>query len=69
MNDKKKNWKKYIQNIQIRIFTNIFQKKKNEPRLGPKIRSSLVTKISSGVEPYKLTLALGTYLKKMELRY
>ena len=37
---------------------------KIEPRLGPKIRSSLVTKISSGVEPYKLTLALGTSSEK-----
>ncbi|GIS29682.1 MAG: hypothetical protein Ct9H90mP2_00650 [Dehalococcoidia bacterium] len=32
--------------------------------MGPKIRSSLVTKISSGVEPYKLTLALGTSSEK-----
>ena len=38
--------------------------RKIEPRLGSKIRSSLVTKLSSGVEPYKLTLGLGTAAEK-----
>ena len=38
--------------------------KKIEKRLGPSVMSALVTKLSSGVEPYKLTLALSIAAEK-----
>jgi len=39
--------------------------RKVENRLGPSVISALVTKLSSGVEPYKLTLALSIAAEKM----
>ena len=38
--------------------------KKIDSRLGPNVTSALATKLSSGVEPYKLTFALGMAAEK-----